>query len=166
MVFFAKDPSRTRVFYGVMAFLGFMTINVQLALVAILFGLHMARKTELGAGAAAVGRSLKNFLSSQERQLTFQANKQIMFERLLPFAVAYGVEKIWADRFKDINLKQPTWYSSTHVGVFNSAVFMSSLNSSLKSVSVASQPTRSSSGSGFSGGFSGGGGGGGGGGSW
>ncbi len=164
--FFAKDPSRTRVFYAVIAVFGLATFNIQLALVAILFGLHMARKTELGAGAAAVGRSLKNFLSSQERQLTFQANKQIMFERLLPFAVAYGVEKIWADRFKDINLKQPTWYSSTHVGAFNSAVFMSSLDSSLKSVSVASQPTRSSSGSGFSGGFSGGGGGGGGGGSW
>lgn len=164
--FFAKDPSKTRVFYGVMAVLGFMTFNIQLALVAIIFGLHMARKTELGAGAAAVGRSLKNFLVSQERQLTYQASKQMMFEKLLPFAVAYGVEKIWADRFKDLNLKQPDWYSSSHIGAFHSAAFVSSLDSSLKSVSVASQPPRSSSGSGFSGGFSGGGGGGGGGGSW
>ena len=164
--FFAKDPSRTRVFYGVMAVLGFMTFNLQLALAAILFGLHMAKKTQLGSSAAAMARSLKNFLSSQERQLSFQASKQIMFERLLPFAVAFGVEKIWAERFKDINLKQPDWYTGTHVGAFNSAVFASSLDSSLKSVSVASQPPRSSSGSGFSGGFSGGGGGGGGGGSW
>ncbi len=164
--FFAKNPSKTRLFYVVIIVLGFITFNIPLATVAILFGLHMTKKTQLGSDASAVGRSLKNFLSSQERQLTFQASKQMMFEKLLPFAVAFGVEKLWADRFKDINLKQPDWYSSRHKGAFNSAVFISSLDSSLKSVSVASQPPRSSSGSGFSGGFSGGGGGGGGGGSW
>lgn len=164
--FFAKDPSKIRIFYGVIAFLGFITFNIQLALTAIFFGLHMANKTQEGSSAAAMSRSLRNFLSTQERQLTFQASKQMMFERLLPFAVAFGVEKIWAERFKDIDLKQPDWYSSSRMGAFNSAVFVSSLDSSLKSVSVASQPPHSSSGSGFSGGFSGGGGGGGGGGSW
>jgi len=88
-----------------------------------------------------------------------------MFERLLPFAVAFGVEKLWAERFKDVGLKQPEWYTSSHIGAFHSAAFVSSLDSSLKSVSIAAQ-TPHSSGSGFSGGFSGGGGGGGGGGSW
>ena len=47
-------------FYGVMAVLGFMTFNLQLALAAILFGLHMA-KNQLGSSAAAMARSLKNF---------------------------------------------------------------------------------------------------------
>ncbi len=164
--FFAKNPNNTRTFYIVMAVLGFMTFNMQLALVSVLFGIHMARKTQIGANAAAVARSLKNFLGSQERQLSFQASKQLMFERLLPFAVAFGVEKIWAERFKDIALKQPSWYSSTSHAAFNSALFVSNLDSSLRAVSVAAQPPHSSSGSGFSGGFSGGGGGGGGGGSW
>jgi len=164
--FFAKNPNNTRTFYIVVALLGLMTFNIQLALVCVLFGIHMAQKTQAGANAAAVARSLKNFLGTQERQLTFQASKQMMFERLLPFAVAFGVEKIWAERFKDIHLKQPAWYSGTGTGAFNSAAFVSSLDSSLKSVSVAGQPPHSSSGSGFSGGFSGGGGGGGGGGSW
>lgn len=163
--FFPKDPSKTRLFYGAIAVLGFITFNLPLAIVAILFGLHMAKKTQQGADAAAVGRSLKNFLSSQERQLAYQASKQMMFERLLPFAVAFGVEKLWAERFKDVGLKQPEWYTSSHIGAFHSAAFVSSLDSSLKSVSIAAQPPHSS-GSGFSGGFSGGGGGGGGGGSW
>ena len=164
--FFAKNPNTTRTFYIVMAVLGFMTFNMQLALVCVLFGIHMARKTQMGANAAAIARSLKNFLGTQERQLTFQASKQMMFERLLPFAVAFGVEKIWAERFKDISLKQPSWYSSTNRTAFNSALFVSHLDSSLRAVSIAAQPPHSSSGSGFSGGFSGGGGGGGGGGSW
>ncbi len=164
--FFAKNPNSIRTFYIVMAVLGFMTFNMQLALVCVLFGIHMTRKTQTGANAAAIARSLKNFLGTQERQLSFQASKQMMFERLLPFAVAFGVEKIWAERFKDIALKQPSWYSSTSRTAFNSALFISHLDSSLRAVSVAAQPPHSSSGSGFSGGFSGGGGGGGGGGSW
>ena len=92
----------------------------------------------------------------------------MMFEKLLPYAVAFGVEEIWANRFKDIALKQPTWYVSSNNGVFNSIVFAHALSSSSTSF-AASVMAKSSSGfsSGFSGGgFSGGGGGGGGGGSW
>src|SRR5690606_4162418 len=107
----------------------------------------------------------RNFLKSQERQLEFQAKNQLMFEKLLPYAIAFGVEKVWAERFKDLNLKQPEWYvSSTHTG-FNTAAFTSNLNSSLSSFNSAANPPASSSGfsSGSGGGGSSGGGGGGGG---
>ena len=92
-----------------------------------------------------------------------------MFEKLLPYAVAFGVEKIWANRFKDIQLRQPEWYSGYGSSSrFNSVYFTNSLNSSFSSVRSAATPVSSSTGhsSGFSGGSSGGGGGGGGGGSW
>lgn len=168
---FPKNPQSVRTGYYILAGIAMFTGNIFLALTAFIFGRVMPRKTVEGVNAFNVSKSLKNFLTSQERQLTFQADKQMMFEKLLPFAVAFGVEKIWAKRFKDLDLKQPDWYSGyTPIAHFNSTNFVNNINSSMSSFRSAATPTRSSSGfsSGFSsgGGFSGGGGGGGGGGSW
>lgn len=165
---FPTNPQTIRTFYYVIAFIGFLTGNLPLAFISFIFGRIMPRKTQAGSDAYSVSKSLKNFLSTQERQLEFQANKQLMFEKLLPYAIVFGVEKIWAKRFQTLNIKAPSWYSSYDRGTFNSFIFVSSLNSSMRSFQTAATPTRSSSGfsSGFGGGFSGGGGGGGGGGSW
>ena len=166
---FDKNPQTTRTKYYVLAGIALFTSNFFLAIVAFLFGRVMPRKTVFGTEAKNISYSLKNFLTSQKRQLEFQADKKLMFERLLPFAVAFGVEKIWAKRFENLNIAPPNWYhsySSTH---FSSYLLVNSLNSSFRSINTAATPTRSSSGfsSGFGGGgFSGGGGGGGGGGSW
>ena len=165
---FPKNPESVRTIYYVIAGIALFTFNWVLAFVAFVFGRRMPRKTVEGVNAFNVSKSLKNFLTSQERQLKFQADKQMMFEKLLPYAVAFGVEKIWAKRFKSMNFREPSWYKGYDSGSFNSVVFASSLNSSIHSLSTAATPTTSSTGhsSGFSGGFSGGGGGGGGGGSW
>ncbi|NMB84326.1 DUF2207 domain-containing protein [Candidatus Roizmanbacteria bacterium] len=165
---FPKNPQSIRTFYTVIAFLGLMTGNIFLFIVALIFGRAMPRKTQAGIDAATVGKSLKNFLSSQERQLEFQAKKQMMFEKLLPFAVAFGVERIWAKRFSSLDIKSPDWYNGYDGRAFNSVLFVNSLDSSLSSFRSVATPTQSSTGfsSGFSGGFSGGGSGGGGGGSW
>ena len=108
--FFPKNPQKIRNFYIGIAVLAFITFNIPLAILSLIFGRIMPRKTEEGAGASNIGKSLKNFLSSQERQLEFQAKNQMFFEKLLPYAVAFGVEKIWADKFKDINLQPQEWY--------------------------------------------------------
>jgi len=165
---FDKNPQNTRTKYYVLAGIALFTSNFFLAIVAFLFGRVMPRKTVFGVEAKNIAFSLKNFLTSQKRQLEFQADKQMMFERLLPFAVAFGVEKIWAKRFESLNLSQPNWYRSYSSSHFSSYMLVNSLNNSFRSVTTAATPTRSSTGhsSGFSGGFSGGGGGGGGGGSW
>ncbi len=166
---FDKNPQTTRTGYYVVAGIALFTGNFFLAIVAFLFGRVMPRKTIFGVEAKNVAFSLKNFLGSQQRQLEFQADKQLMFERLLPFAVAFGVERIWAKRFESINLQQPNWHHSYSSTNFNSYLLVNSLNSSFRSINTAATPAKSSSGfsSGFGGGgFSGGGGGGGGGGSW
>lgn len=165
---FDKNPETTRTGYYVLAGIALFTGNFFLAIIAFLFGRVMPRKTVYGVEAKNVAFSLRNFLTSQKRQLEFQADKQLMFERLLPYAIAFGVEKIWAKRFESINLTQPNWYHSYSNTHFSSYLLVNSLNSSFKSVATAATPTRSTTGhsSGFSGGFSGGGGGGGGGGSW
>lgn len=90
------------------------------------------------------------------------------FEQLLPYAVAFGLEKKWAEQFSELTTTtyQPTWYAPAHPTAnlmdFTSEIgrFMTAANAALPI------STRSSVRSGMSGGFSGGGFGGGRGGSW
>ncbi len=167
--YFPENPQSVRTFYGVLMGLAGMTFNFPLLIAGTLFGLNMVRKTVHGAKASQVAKGMQNFLKSQERQLQYQGDKQLLFEKLLPFAVAFGVERQWTERFKDINLHEPEWFhSATSGGHFNSTYFSNSLHSSVNSFASAATPVSSSTGSssGFSGGSSGGGGGGGGGGSW
>jgi uncharacterized membrane protein len=90
-----------------------------------------------------------------------------LFERYLPFAMAFGVERKWARAFQEIYRDPPTWYVGTNATAFDVGGFSSRLAdlSSRAGRAMASSP-RSSNGSGFSGGSSGGGSGGGGGGGW
>ncbi len=166
--YFPENPDKVRKRYTILTVLSTITFNFFLLVSSAVFGRLMPRKSLEGVQASNRAKSLRNFLSSQEKQLEFQAKNQMMFEKLLPFAIAFGVEKIWADRFKDITLTAPEWFVSSQAGVFNAQTFTHSLGSSMSSFQSAATPVTSSTGysSGFSGGSSGGGGGGGGGGSW
>ena len=173
--FFPKNPQSIRTFYALIGVLGVMSFNLQLALSAFIFGRAMPRKTLFGAQQGNKAKGLFHFLKSQERQIAFEAkknpefkDKQVLFEKFLSYAIAFGVEKIWMERFKDINLKQPEWYQTYHLGAFTTNSMMNGLQSSFKSFNTAATPTRSSTGhpSGFSGRSYAGVGRGGGGGSW
>lgn len=88
------------------------------------------------------------------------------FEKLLPFAVAMGVEKTWAAAFADVYKQPPEWYGGNW-STFNTAVLASSVSSMNSAAAASFSAPSSSGGSGFSGGGgAGGGGGGGGGGGW
>lgn len=166
---FPKNPKSIRTFYMVIIGIATATFNILLVISASIFGRIMPRKTLKGVHASNIAKSLRNFLTSQERQLEFQADKQMMFEKLLPYAIAFGVEKIWAKRFEDLKMQQPTWYQGSGVRAFTAVSLTDNIHSSFEgNLRSAATPTSSSSGfsSGFSGGSVGGGGGGGGGGSW
>lgn len=85
-----------------------------------------------------------------------------LFEKLLPFAVALGVEKSWAKQFDGVLTERPQWIASNSAMAFSGAHLASSITSVTGNFS--SNFTTSSGASG--GGSSGGGGGGGGGGGW
>lgn len=89
------------------------------------------------------------------------------FEKLLPFAVAMGVEKTWAEAFSDIYTQAPNWYEGNWK-TFNTVALANGLAATTTATSTSFSAPSSSGSSGFSsgGGFSGGGGGGGGGGGW
>lgn len=105
-------------------------------------------------------------MQSVDRPYAEPAKTVHLFEKLLPFAIALGVEKSWANQFEGIYKEPPGWYSGNYTA-FNTAYFVSSLNSGVSAMNSSFTASSSSGGSGSGGGgFSGGGGGGGGGGGW
>jgi uncharacterized membrane protein YgcG len=90
-----------------------------------------------------------------------------IYEKLLPYAVIFGLEEEWAGELaKYYDTNPPDWYDGSNVGAFNVGLFAGSIGSLSSSVSTSFSGSASSSSSGGSGGggSSGGGGGGGGGG--
>ncbi|MFQ5452152.1 MAG: hypothetical protein ACE5DQ_01170, partial [Candidatus Paceibacterota bacterium] len=176
--FFETNPQKTRDFYVLIGIIGLITLNMPLAFVSFIFGRAMPKKTWRGAVEANKAMGLKNFLASQKRHIDFEAdmstgkNKQVvfqgLFEKFLPYAMAFGVEERWIKRFSQVKLTEPQWYRTYGVRAFSANAFGKSLNSSMSAFRASATPTSSGSGfsSGFSGGSVGGGGGGGGGGSW
>jgi uncharacterized membrane protein len=129
----------------------------------------MPKRTLAGAKLAKQVLGLKLYLNVAEKdRLEFHdapAKTPERFEKLLPYAIALGVETQWAKQFEGIYNTPPSWYNDRY-GTFSTLALVGSLNHfhSVSSSTLSSSPH--SSGSGFSGGSSGGGFGGGGGGSW
>lgn len=155
--FFPTNPGKQRSKYYLFSALSLITGNLFLGLALAVFGKVMPRKTIFGAISQSTAFGLRNFLKSQERQIEFQGEKSLLFEKLLPYAIVFGVEKEWAKRFEDIHLKPPIWYeSSDTAGSFNSLVLANNLTKATDSIYSISSPPSSSRSSGFSSGFSGG----------
>ena len=86
-----------------------------------------------------------------------------LFEKLLPYAMLFSLEKDWAKQFKDLYTQPPDWYRG-NAAAFNIGYLGGSLRNFSKASGLVFAAPSSSSGSGFGGGAGGGGGGGGGGG--
>jgi hypothetical protein len=146
--------------------LPFVIAGIVSGLVVAWFGWHMPARTIEGARARERVIGFEEFLRRVEGdRFERVARTPEMFERFLPFAMAFGVERKWAKAFEGIYRGPPTWYVGAAPGQFDLHGFSSRLGdlSSRTSSAMSSSP-RSSGGSGFSGGSSGGGSGGGGGG--
>ncbi len=134
--------------------------------IVVAFARLMPARTVAGARALERVLGFEEFLGRVEGdRLERVVKTPEMFERFLPFAMAFGVERKWAKAFRDIYREPPTWYVGGNATSFDVGRFSSRLGDlSSRTQSVMSSSPRSSGGSGFSGGSSGGGSGGGGGG--
>lgn len=153
----------------------FFGIGVPLLLSAVVIGVFAKispKRTEKGVLATEHANGFKLYLDTAERYVVRKMTPET-FERFLPYAMVFGIEKKWAEKFKDIYIdREPDWYHSTSGMHFNSILLANSLSSwnTAASTAISSRPGGSgrsggfaSGSSGFSGGgFSGGGGGGGG----
>lgn len=143
-------------------------------------GLHILFDHLLKAPTRA-GRSMldriegfKMFLGAVEsdpiRRATAPQQTPEVFEKFLPYAIALGVEKAWAEKFSGVIDRatqapggsgySPSWYTGPGISGFSAAAFAGSLSGSLSSAISSSSAALGSSGGG-SGGSGGGGGGGG-----
>ncbi len=134
------------------------------ALVWWLFARQMTAKTLAGARARVAVLGFQEFI----RRVDADRLKHMppdTFEKFLPFAMALGIEHIWAQKFAGLIQNPPSWYVSPTpyaMGGFNPIFFTNSMHlmsNDMHQVFV-SAPRASSSGSGWGGGGFGGGGGG------
>lgn len=136
----------------------------------IFFQSLMPRKSEKGIVIKRHLLGLKMYLEIAEKdRLAFHnapEKKPELFEKLLPYAMVFGVERLWAKEFQNIYTTTPSWYSGAGIDTVTAMTLVDSIsvfeNHTLSSFAA---PSNTGGGSG-GGGFSGGGGGGGGGGSW
>lgn len=129
-------------------------------------------KDTLGNEVFAQLEGLKMYINTAEKhRIEFHNDPKKylgVFEKLLPYAIIFGLEKKWAREFEDLYKEPPYWYSGD-ISTFNTFVLVNSISSVSHGIQTSSMPPSSHSsfgGSGFSGGSSGGGFGGGGGGRW
>ncbi len=138
-------------------------------LMITLLSSSMPRKTEDGSKTLGEILGFKMYMETAERFRVQNLDPED-FEKYLSYAVVFGIEKQWAEKFKDIYKKTPDWLEAQ--GDLTDAIILSNLtnsfaNSTTAKISSITQPTSSRGGSGWSGsfssggGFSGGGGGGG-----
>ncbi len=144
-------------------------------LLFIIFAGAMPRKTLKGAKMYFEIRGLEEYIRTAEKdRIKFQEQENLLFEKLLPYAMALNLADKWADAFEDIYKKAPNWFESEDMTAFNTHYLVNRLGNfnSHATTAMAASPKSSGGssawggGSGFSGGFSGGGFGGGGGGGW
>ena len=127
------------------------------------------RLNEEGATLKERILGFKLYLATAERY-RLQNLTPDRFEKYLPYAMIFGVEKKWAKTFDNMNIPQPSWYVGAHVGGIDGVSsglaggFSTSAFSASFSSSFASAFTSASGGGASGGGGAGGGGGGGGGG--
>jgi len=187
--YYASNPDKARNAYfsfgggGLMIslfFLGFLIdINLSLYLgliissgIIMVFGFYMPKKTQKGADTLVHILGLEEFIKTAEKDRMKFYEKENIFEKILPFAIALGLADKWAKACEGLMKTAPDWYqSSSGMHNFNTYMFMNTLNNfnNTMSTNMSTAPRSSASGgsSGFGGGgFSGGGFGGGGGGSW
>ena len=163
-------------FFSFQIFFASVGINqffiLALTMIVSIIGLYAfikyeARLSDQGIKLKEDWLGFKMYLETAERY-RMQNLKPEFFEKYLPYAMIFGVEKKWAKAFEAMHMPSPSWYvGSAHVRAgssLNSASSFSPLNFSNSFTSSFTSAFSSSGAGGASGGGGGAGGGGGGGG--
>lgn len=154
-----------------------LIVTAAVSVIAVVATSHyMPRKTRKGRIAWEKVAGLEEYIRRAEAEDIQDRERKNVFERLLPYAIAFGLTKHWAKAFADLYTEPPDWYRPHDVSNFNTWIFVDRIDRSIGAMNTTfpSQPRSSGDGGGSSwssGGFSGGGSsgggfGGGGGGSW
>ena len=87
----------------------FMLGSIVAVIIIWVFAPHMPQRTPRGAQEQRRWEAFKNYLRDLTRFQEMQAAKET-FEKYLPYASAFGVEKEWVRRFEGVTVSSPDWY--------------------------------------------------------
>lgn len=71
----------------------------------------MVRKTMKGTEAAAKWNAFKRYLEDIDKRVDLEESQEI-FERYLPYAVAFGIEGSWVTKFERAGASTPDWFGA------------------------------------------------------
>lgn len=80
----------------------------------IVLARHMPRKSANGAEEAAKWLAFKRYMENIERYTKVEEVQEI-FDRFLPYAIAFGLERSWIAKFARVDAPSPPWY---HTGPY------------------------------------------------
>lgn len=74
------------------------------------FGRKMGHWNAKGAAAAAQAMGFREFISQVEKYRAPWMEEQGAMERLLPYAIAFGLGGKWVETFSALQMEEPDWY--------------------------------------------------------
>jgi hypothetical protein len=80
-----------------------------IVLAVFLLSSAMPRKTESGAEAAAKWRAFRRYLEDIDKYEKLDEAKEI-FDKYLAYAIAFGLEHSWVNKFASVGTAAPEWY--------------------------------------------------------
>ncbi|MDP2934813.1 MAG: DUF2207 domain-containing protein, partial [bacterium] len=146
--------------------LNFVPVVVS-AIILIIFSFIMPKRTQKGAELNWRIKGFKLYMNTAEKYRQQFNEKENIFEKLLPYAILFGITKEWVKKMQDIYGEDyfrnyhPIWFMGAAISSFDVNSFAAHLDGLSSSIS---SNVGGASGAGGSGGAGGGGGGGGGGG--
>ncbi|MCC6703875.1 MAG: DUF2207 domain-containing protein [Thermomicrobiales bacterium] len=69
---------------------------------------YMPRRTEAGADAAAKWRAFRTYLTDIQKYEKLEESAAV-FDKYLPYAIAFGIEKSWVEKFARARTLAPGW---------------------------------------------------------
>ncbi len=87
----------------------FMLGSIVSVVIVLVFSPHMPQRTPKGAQEQRKWEAFRNYLKDLTRFQDMESAKE-NFEKYLPYAIAFGVEKDWVRRFEGLTVSSPDWY--------------------------------------------------------
>jgi uncharacterized protein (TIGR04222 family) len=89
--------------------------GVAAGLIVMGFSRVMPQRTPHGVAEQGRWEAFRNYLKDLGRYQDLETARET-FERYLPYAIAFGVERDWVRRFEDLQVPGPTWYRPVIIG--------------------------------------------------
>ncbi len=81
----------------------------------LIVGPHMPRRTAEGVRQAGQWAAFKRYLS-RIREYETEAQAKTLFNRYLAYAVAFGIDQSWVQKFAGVGVPAPTWFNPETFG--------------------------------------------------